>query len=207
MLWIKDALLGLIAQYGVAALFGIITFETLGLPLPGESALITMAAAAGAGKVSIWHVVIAAWLGAVLGDNIGYLIGRRYGKIVILRHGTRVGITHEKYLRAEQITAKYGPFMVVGARFLPILRQINGLVAGSTGMHWISFFVANVIGAAFWVGFWAMVAYQFGHSVSVVPWIWHHLSLVAMIVIPAILIVIGLLYWRLRVKGKDITPM
>lgn len=207
MLWIKDALLGLITQYGVPALFGIITLETLGLPLPGETALVTMAAAAGAGTVSIWHVVIAAWSGAVLGDNIGYLIGRRYGKVVILRHGARVGITHEKYLRAEAITAKYGPFMVVGARFLPILRQINGLVAGSTDMHWIKFLAANLIGAALWVGIWATVAYRLGESVSVIPWIWQHLSLVAMIVIPAVLIVIGLLYWRVRRNGKDIAPM
>ena len=207
MLWIKGALLGLIAQYGVPALFGVITLETLGLPLPGESALITMAADAGAGNVSIWHVVIAAWLGAVLGDNIGYMIGRKYGRVVILRYGARVGITHEKYLRAEQITAKYGPFMVVGARFLPILRQLNGLVAGSTEMHWIRFLVANLLGAALWVGIWATLAYQLGHTISVIPWIWHHLSLVAMTVILVILIAVGLLYWRLRVTGKDITPM
>jgi len=171
MLWIKDHLLALVEQYGVIALFFSILLETLGLPLPGESALIASSAAAGAGKLSIWHVVIAAYVAAVLGDNIGYLIGRRYGKTVILRHGERIGITHDKYARAEEITAKYGPLMVIAARFIVLLRQLNGLVAGSTGMHWAKFLIANLIGAALWVGFWATLAFQFGHSVSIVPWI------------------------------------
>lgn len=198
MLWLKTTLLALIAQYGVAALFVGLTLETLGLPLPGETALITLSAAAGAGKLSIWHVAAAAWLGAVLGDNIGYLIGRRYGKAVILRYGGRVGITHEKFKKAEAVATKYGPFMVVGARFLPLLRQINGLVAGSAGMHWIAFAAANFFGAAVWVGFWSTVAYQFGHNVSVVPVLWHHLSAFAMALVPVLLIAGGLLYRRAR---------
>lgn len=207
MLWIKDHLLALVEQYGVTALFVSITFETLGLPLPGESALIASSAAAGAGKLNILHVVVAAYAGAVLGDNIGYLIGRRYGKVVILRYGTRLGITDDKYVQAEAIAAKYGPFMVVAARFIVLLRQLNGLVAGTTGMHWAKFLLANMIGAGLWVGFWATLAYQFGHSVSIVPWIWHHLSLVAMVVIPALLLVIALLYLRVRRRNPDITEM
>lgn len=205
MLWIKDHLLALVEQYGVIALFFSILLETLGLPLPGESALIASSAAAGAGKLSIWHVVIAAYVAAVLGDNIGYLIGRRYGKTVILRHGERIGITHDKYARAEEITAKYGPLMVIAARFIVLLRQLNGLVAGSTGMHWAKFLIANLIGAALWVGFWATLAFQFGHSVSIVPWIWHHLSLVAMVVIPLLLLVIAVLYRRVRRKKQHST--
>lgn len=207
MLWIKDHLLTLVEQYGVIALFLSITLETLGLPLPGESALIASSAAAGAGKLGIWHVVIAAYVAAVLGDNIGYLIGRRYGKAVILGYGDRFGITHEKYEKAEAITAKFGPFMVIAARFIVLLRQLNGLVAGSTGMHWAAFLGANLIGAALWVGFWSALAYRLGRDVSIVPWIWNHLALVAMVIIPVLLISIALLYWRSRRKKGDIAPM
>ena len=207
MLWIKDHLLTLVEQYGVIALFLSITLETLGLPLPGESALIASSAAAGAGKLNIWHVVIAAYVAAVLGDNIGYLLGRRYGKAVILRYGGRIGITHEKYAKAEAVTAKYGPLMVIAARFVPLLRQINGLVAGSTEMHWAAFLGANLFGAALWVGGWTTLAYRLGRDVSIVPWIWNHLALVAMVVIPVLLISIALLYWRSRRKKGDIAPM
>lgn len=203
MLWIKDHLLPLVEQYGVVALFISITLETLGLPLPGESALIASAAGAGAGKLNIWHVVPAAYAAAVLGDNIGYLIGRRYGRAVILCYGSRLGITHEKYMKAEEITARYGPLMVIAARFVVLLRQLNGLVAGSTAMPWTSFLAANLVGAALWVGLWSTLAYQFGHSVSIVPLLWHHLSLVSMIVIPVILIAILVLYLRLRKRAVD----
>ncbi|AQS50228.1 hypothetical protein BMG03_20185 (plasmid) [Thioclava nitratireducens] len=205
MLWIKDHLLALVEQYGVIALFFSITLETLGLPLPGESALVASSAAAGAGKLSIWHVVIAAYAAAVLGDNIGYLIGHRYGRAVILRYGARIGITHDKYMRVEEITAKYGPFMVIAARFIVLLRQLNGLVAGSSGMHWAKFLIANLIGAALWVGLWSTLAYKFGHDVSIVPWIWNHLSLIAMVVFPLLLLLIAVLYWRVCWKKDDIT--
>lgn len=198
MSWIGDQLLALVEQYGVVALFLSITLETLGLPLPGETAMIASAAAAGAGKMSIVQVVIAAYLAAVLGDNIGYLIGRRYGKAVILRYGGRFGITGEKYAKVEAVAAKYGPLMVVAARFIVLLRQLNGLAAGTAGMHWALFLGANLVGAALWVGFWATLAYQFGHSISIVPWLWNHLSLLAMVVIPALLILIGLLTRRRR---------
>ena len=201
MLWIKDAVLGLVAQYGVAALFVGLTLETLGLPLPGEAALIGMSAAAGAGQGSIWHVAVAAFAGAVLGDNIGYLIGRRYGRVVILRHGSRIGITEDKYRKAEDIASKYGPLMVVVARFIVLLRQINGLVAGSTGMHWVTFLVSNMIGAGLWVGFWTTLAYRFGHSPSILPYLWHHLALIGMIVVPFVLLVVLIAYVRMKRRG------
>lgn len=203
MLWIKDHLLAFVEHYGVLALFISITFETLGLPLPGESGLMAAAAGAGAGKLNIWHVVLAAYVAAVLGDNIGYLIGRRYGRAVILSYGSRLGITPENYARAEEITARYGPLMVIAARFVVLLRQLNGLVAGSTNMPWMSFLAANIVGAALWVGLWSTLAYQFGHSASIVPFLWHHLSLVAMIVIPTILALIIVLYLRLRNRAAD----
>ena len=183
MTLLSSQLAGLLEQYGTVILFAVITLETLGLPLPGESTIILASAAAGAGKLSIWHVAVAAWAAAVLGDNLGFLIGRRYGRAAILRFGPRLGITPDRYARVEAIARRYGPLMVVAARFVVLLRQLNGLVAGSTGMAWPHFLLANMIGAALWVGLWASVAYQFGHSVSIVPLIWHHATAVASVVV------------------------
>ena len=81
--------------------------------------------------------------------------------------------------KAEAITARWGPLMVVAARFVVVLRQLNGLVAGTTGMSWPRFFAANLVGAALWVGLWTTLAWRFGHDARIVPFIWHHLSLVA----------------------------
>lgn len=168
------------------ALFACLTLETLGAPLPGESALIAAAAAAGAGKLPIWGVVGVAWLGSVLGDNIGFLIGRHIGRRAIISHGRRVGITEARYAKAEAIIARYGFAVVVIARFVVLLRQLNGLVAGSAGMPWKRFLFANIIGAALWVGFWAALAYHIGKAADVLPALGHHWMLIAAVLVPAV---------------------
>ena len=152
MSWIEVNVSALIHHYGAAALFVSLTLETLGLPLPGESALILASTLAGAGKISIWAVAIAAWCGAVLGDNIAYFIGRRYGRAVVTSYGARFGVTESRYAKVEAVFARYGPLMVIAARFVVLLRQMNGLVAGTAGMHWLAFALSNVVGAALWAG-------------------------------------------------------
>ena len=186
----------LLAHYGIAALFVTVTLETLGAPLPGESALIAASAAAAAGDFPIRNVVIAAFVASVLGDNIGYLIGRKLGREALLRLGGRFGVTESAMTKAEAVTARWGPLMVVAARFVVILRQLNGLVAGTTRMPWPHFLAANVVGAALWVGIWTTLAYRFGHDTNIVPWLWHHLNLVAMVLVP--LLILGLLLLHLR---------
>lgn len=200
--WIEEHVLALIHHYGAGALFVSLTLETVGLPLPGESALILASTLAGAGKISIWAVVIAAWAGAVLGDNIAYFIGRRYGRAVVTRYGARVGITESRYAKVEAAFARFGPLMVIAARFVVLLRQMNGLVAGTAGMHWLTFALSNVVGAALWVGFWATLAFQFGHAADVLPFIGRHIGLVASTLV--LLVLLGLLlgYWRMRSRPK-----
>jgi membrane protein DedA with SNARE-associated domain len=186
----------LIAHYGVAALFVTLTLESLGAPLPGETALVIAAGAAAAGELDIRTVVLAAFTGAVLGDNLGYLIGRHLGRDAVLRLGHRFGITERGIGKAEAVAARYGPFMVIFARFVVVLRQLNGIVAGTTGMPWPRFLAANLAGAALWVGLWTTLAYRFGQSLDVVPALWQHRSLVMAAVIP--LLVLVLLVHRLR---------
>ena len=190
-----------VGEYGVVALFLTLFFETLGAPLPGESALILASGAAAAGKLDIRAVVLAAWLGSILGDNAAYLIGRKLGRPAVLRYGGRVGVTEGAYAKAEAITHRYGPLMVVAARFVVILRQLNGLVAGTTGMPWLHFLAANLVGAALWVGLWATLAYKFGQKLDVLPFFWHHLSLVAAVAIP--LLILGLAALRLRRPARS----
>lgn len=189
----------LISQYGIAALFASVMFEALGAPLPGESAVILASTAAAEGRLDIRAVALAAFLAAVAGDNIGYLLGRRLGRPVITRYGARFGLTDTAFDRVEAVARRRGPFMVVIARFVVVLRQLNGIVAGTTGMPWPVFLVANAVGAALWVGVWTTLAYRFGHSTDIVPFLWHHLNAVMAIVVP--LLVIGLVILHLRHRG------
>ncbi len=200
---IAHTLAAFVTEYGVPALFLSIFFETLGAPLPGESALILASGAAAAGKFSIGAVVGAAFAGAVLGDNFAYLIGRRLGRPVIVRYGSRIGLTDAAFERTEAVVRHYGPWMVVVARFVVLLRQLNGLVAGTTGMPWPKFLAANLVGAALWVGLWSTLAYRFGRKVDVLPLLWHHLSAVAAVGIPLLIALLLLLHLRRRDPKAD----
>ena len=193
---IAHAVQALIVQYGIPALFCSVMLEAIGAPLPGESAIILAAGAAAAGKLNIVTVAVTAFLAAVIGDNVGYLIGRKLGRPVILRYGRRFGVTDATLARAEAVARRRGPLMVVFARFVVVLRQLNGLVAGSTGMRWPVFLAANALGAALWVGSWATLAYRFGRTTDVVPYLWHHLSAVAAVAIPLLIVALAVL--RLR---------
>ncbi|MEM9105229.1 MAG: DedA family protein [Pseudomonadota bacterium] len=192
-----------IREYGLPGLFVDVFLEALGLPLPGESLLIFASGLAALGQINIYGVAIAAFLAAVAGDNVGYLIGRKLGRPLIVHHGSRFGITHERLQMAENIIQKRGPIIVAAARFFVLLRQLNGIAAGTAGMHWLRFLIANAVGAALWVGFWTMLAYHFGKDVSLLPAIWHHLSRVAMVVVPALVMGAAIATFWFWLRGRD----
>ena len=194
----------LVSEAGAPALFAILTLESLGAPVPGESAVIAASAAAARGALDIRAVALAAFAGAVLGDNIGYLIGRKLGRATVVRYGHRFGLTDAAFDRAEAITRRWGPLMVASARFVVLLRQFNGIVAGATGMPWPRFLAANAVGAALWVGLWCTLAYRLGREAhSFVPWIWHHLSVVAAVLVPVL--ILGLLVLHLAGRRAKAT--
>lgn len=156
----------ILAEYGYWALFAVLCAESLGLPLPGETLLVASSFLATRGEMQIVAVAAVAVIAAVLGDNIGYLIGRWGGRRLILRHGARVGIYPDHLARAERFFARFGPEIVVVARFLPVLRQLNGIVAGSAGMSWKRFVVYNILGATLWVGTWTTAVFLLGTQVE-----------------------------------------
>ncbi len=155
--WIEPA----IAAYGVWALLVVLYLESFGAPLPGESALIGASLLATRGDLAIGHVFLAAWAGAVLGDSTGYLIGRFGGRPLLMRFGSLVKLTPDRLSKLEQTVKTKGFFMVLTARFVVVLRQLNGLIAGSTGMPWPHFVVANALGAMLWAGLWSFGPYFF----------------------------------------------
>lgn len=161
LLHVFGSLEGAIASYGVLALFVVLYFESFGVPLPGESALITVSLLAARGDPAIGHVVLAAWLGAVLGDSTGYLIGRVGGRPLLLWLAPRIKLTPDKLARVETLAREKGFVMVTTARFVVILRQLNGILAGTIGMPWPRFALANAVGALAWAAFWGLGAYFF----------------------------------------------
>lgn len=152
----------IISDYGPWAIFVLVLIEDFGIPVPGETALISAALLASQGKLPIIWLLVAAWLGAVIGDNIGYAIGRFGGRRLVLHYGARVGITDQRLARVERFFAHRGGAIVIVARFFVGLRQLNGIVAGIACMPSPRFVLFNAIGAALWVGVWGFGIYWFG---------------------------------------------
>lgn len=187
-----------VVDYGYLAVFLGILLEDFGLPTPGETMLIAGSVLASHGSLNIAWLLPIAWLGAVIGDSIGFLIGATGGHRLLVRHGGRIGITLERLQKVEEFFARYGDIVVVFARFFVILRQLNGIVAGSLEMPWPRFFLYNAIGAALWVGFWGGLTYWLGRRffeyIHMIGWVWATLIALAAIAI----IVAAVKFWRRR---------
>lgn len=159
-------------EYGYGALFVSVFLESFGLPLPGETLIIAAALLAAEGELHIVPLLAAAWSAAVLGDNVGYLIGHFGGRRWAVRHGARVGITAQRLSKVEAFFHRYGGRVVLVARFFVVLRQLNGVTAGTVAMPWHRFLLYNAVGAVLWVGVWGLGVYLIGQEVTVVlPWL------------------------------------
>jgi membrane protein DedA with SNARE-associated domain len=185
-------------QYGAAAVFVVLTLESLGLPLPGESLLVAGAVLAGRGTISLPILLVAAWAGSVLGDNIGYLLGRYLGRRLVARFGAKVGLTEARFAKVEAVFTKYGAMTVVIARFFNILRQLNGVVAGTLEMPWWRFLACNAVGAALWVGTWTAAGFYFGRHSARLSWLLHGAGLAGVIVLVVIAAIIAIVIYRKR---------
>ncbi|WP_412738974.1 DedA family protein [Krasilnikovia sp. MM14-A1259] len=156
-------------RWGYLAVAGVIGVESFGVPAPGQTIMMAAAVYAGAGRLNPFAVAAIAFVAAVLGDNIGYWIGMRGGRKAVHRFGKYILITPKRLEKAEQFFARRGSRIVVVARFVEGLRQLNGVIAGLTNMPWRQFMVYNAIGAALWVGWWTTVSYLLGtHIVEIV---------------------------------------
>jgi membrane protein DedA with SNARE-associated domain len=176
-------------EYGAGAIFLILTLESFGAPLPGESLLIVAAILAGRGEISFPALLFSAWAGAVTGDNIGYLIGRMLGHKLLLRFGGMVGLKSERLRKVEAIFARYGAVTVSFARFFAILRQLNGVVAGSLEMDWRRFLLFNALGGALWVVVWTIAGFYLGKHGSDIAVIVHKLGLFGTILVVLVVLV------------------
>ncbi len=158
-----NALAPIVNQYGYLGVGGLITLEDFGVPAPGETVLIAAAFFAGLGHLNILLVALVGFVGAVVGDNIGFAIGHYGGHPLVERFGKYIFLTPERVDKVEAFFKRNGGKVIVIARFVEGLRQANGIIAGLSEMKWPKFITFNAIGAALWVGVWSAVGY-FGGS-------------------------------------------
>jgi len=153
----------LLKSYGAIAVFVMIYLESMGSPVPGETGVIAASLLASRGELSIVSLYFAVLFGAILGDSTGYLIGRLGGNALLRRFGPRIGLTAERLDAVEARFATGGLWIVVVARFVPLMRQLNGIVAGSLAMPFHLFLMAQAAGAVLWTSLYCLGPYFFAH--------------------------------------------
>lgn len=156
----------LLATYGYLAVFLFVMIESSGIPFPGETMLITAAAYAGTGRLLIPFVIASAAAGAILGDNIGYIVGRTGGRVIVDRYGKYVHLDARKVKIAERFFDKHGDKTVFIGRFIAVLRAWAAFLAGVNRMHWLKFFAFNAAGGITWSVLYGTLAFELGKSLQ-----------------------------------------
>ena len=155
-------------RFGYLAVVGLVLIEDFGIPVPGETVLILAAVYAGTGRLNIVLVGLLGFIGALLGDNIGFAIGHFGGRPLLDRYGRFIFLTPDRVARATGFFDRHGGWIIIVARFVEGLRQANGIIAGMSGIHWAKFLVFNAIGAALWVAVWTSVGYLSGSHINTI---------------------------------------
>jgi membrane protein DedA with SNARE-associated domain len=149
-------------RYGYWAVFFGVMLENAGLPIPGETILLGAAYFASQGHFQIEWVILIALVSAVLGDNIGFWIGRLLGRRVLEKYGKYVGLSESRLRALDLFFETRGPKLVFVARFIAFFRVFTALFAGSSKMAWPVFLKFNVLGALLWSIVIGGLGYLFG---------------------------------------------
>jgi undecaprenyl-diphosphatase len=185
------AAIGISGQLGYLTLAGLVGVESIGVPVPGETALITAGVLARHGEFDIGLVIAVAAFAAIVGDNIGYLIGRHGGRRLLLAPGPLQRRRREILAKGEPFFARHGPKAVFLGRWVSGLRIAAAWLAGTTRMHWPTFLFWNALGGIAWAASVGLLAYLLGPAVEQV------ISTVGLVGIVALAVVaVGLLVWR-----------
>lgn len=161
--WIQN----LIQAYGLWVLFAVVMFESMGMPMPGETALVTAALYAGSThRIDLLAVVATAAIAAISGDNIGYLIGRSIGFRLIHRYGKYVRLDETRLKIGQYLFLRHGGKIVFFGRFIALLRTFAALLAGANRMNWRHFLLLNALGGICWAALFGGGAYLFGEQIK-----------------------------------------
>jgi undecaprenyl-diphosphatase len=196
-----------VAHYGFAIVAAFLFFESAGLPMPGETALVTAAALAGRGSGSILGVIIAGIVGTVAGSHAGYWIGAREGRSLITRHGRFVLLTPERMERTEEFFARHGAKTVMLGRFVAFLRSFVGIFAGIVSMPLREFAIYNAAGGIVWVCTFSALGYAFGRNL---PRLVRYIGRVSLVVAILVALVVGVVFawrWFQRNRGTVVASL
>jgi len=187
----------LLQSYTYPVLLLLVLLESLGVPLPGEIALVTAAANASSGHISIAIVIALAAFGAIVGGVLGYWIGVKGGLPLVTRYGGYIGVRRSHVDRAHAFFERNGSKTILFGRFVAILRTWAAIVAGAAAMSFTKFFTYNTIGSIVWAIVFGLLGFYFGRDL---PLLEKYISRVSFGVL--IVGVVGIAVFFLMKRGK-----
>ena len=165
--FVTNDLMHLLTNYGYLAVFLFVGIESIGIPFPGETMLVTAGIYAGTTHhLSIVGVIVAAAAGAIIGDNIGYVIGRAGGYRLLRRYGKYIRLEEPKLKLGQYLFRKHGSKVVFFGRFVSILRTFAAFLAGVNVMPWPRFLTFNAAGGILWATIYGTAAYLLGTRIT-----------------------------------------
>ena len=198
----------LIGHWGYIAIFVVVVLGNVGLPLPEETVLAVAGYLVWRGDLDLVAVLVVGVVSAVAGDNLGYWLGRRFGRTAVPRYARWVLGHPERLQSMEAFIERRGPFAVFVARFIPGIRFMAGPLAGGLGLRFLPFLAANVLGALVYVpvavagGY--VVGYGLGEYVERARRVAGQVEYLVLLV--ALMSAVGLIVWRvvqgLRHRGR-----
>ena len=196
-----------VGQYGYVLVAVFLTIETAGVPIPGETAIVTAAALAGRGTMHILGVVIAASIGTIAGGHIGYWIGVRGGTKMVVRYGRFVGLNEKRLETTRKFFEQHGAKTIATGRFIAFVRSFMGIFAGLTGMPFRQYAFYNALGGVVWAITFCVLGYLFGRNLPVLIHYIGRVSLLVAILIALITAVVFLWKWFNRNRGTIIAAL
>src|SRR5207248_3510975 len=159
-------LMHLLATYGYWAVLVFIAIESTGIPFPGESMLLVAAIFAGTThRLSLPLAIVAAASGAILGDNLGFLLGREWGYRLLRRYGRALHLDERKLKLGQYLFHNHGGKVVFFGRFVAVLRAWAAFLAGTNRMRWPSFLLFNALGGIVWATVYGLGGYFLGNNI------------------------------------------
>ena len=163
---ITNNLANFLSTYGYWAVLAFVAIESTGIPFPGETMLIFASIYAGTThRLSIFWVIAAAAAGAILGDNIGYWVGREGGYRLLRRYGRYIRLDERKLKLGQYLFRKHGGKVVFFGRFIAVLRAWAAFLAGVNRMPWPDFLFFNAAGGITWATIYGLGAYYLGDNI------------------------------------------
>jgi membrane protein DedA with SNARE-associated domain len=138
----------------------------VGLVVPGETVMLLGGAVAGQGAIDIYLLIAIAWFAAWLGDTTSFFLGRRLGREFVMKHGPRVGISHERFEKVEDYFGRHGGKTIFIGRWISLVRAFAPFIAGSSGMQYRGFVPYSILGTGLWASLHILIGYFFSRSIE-----------------------------------------